>query len=202
MSGLGLSADLNAKEWQAALAVFAPAVYRQASAQTLNAIAKQVDTAERENLRKSFTLRNKYTEGSLRLYTASEKKDIASQNAVVGSVSAYLPLHDTGGSRTPTGRAIALPTLAARGNSPARAVKKQFRLDSLSAPAFSMETRRGGAGLFVRKGKKLTMIRRLVESVRIKKTGWHSGAVQKYARKDVLEKLFRKKAERLLDKLR
>ena len=87
MSGLGLGIDLNAKEWQAALAVFAPAVYRQASAQTLNAIAKQVDTAERENLRKSFTLRNKYTEGSLRLYTASEKKDIASQNAVVGSVS-------------------------------------------------------------------------------------------------------------------
>jgi|GEM_PF-5321389 len=198
--GLAAFLSTDSAEWKTALAIFAPGVYQKASAAALNAVAKQVDASQRENLRKAFTLRNRYTEGSLKVFSANEKKDISSQNAVAGSFSPYLPLHDSGGLHSRPSGAVALPTLSARGNSPARVVKKAYRLDSMSG-TFIRRTKAGTQGLFLRTGKKLVMVRRLVHSIRIKKTEWHSAAVRKWGRQDVLEKVFRKKAEKLLDSL-
>jgi len=73
-----------------------PGVY----ARSLNIVATAADDAQRQSLRASFRIRNKWTEGSLAMWKSRPNKQTSQINAVVGSRSDYLRTQEEGGIET------------------------------------------------------------------------------------------------------
>lgn len=198
------SVNTDAEGWQTVLKNLFPEKYQQATAEALNALAKQANVMQAENIKASYTLRNKFTLGSLKIYTANPSKSIQDQNAVIGSTSPYMAIHDTGGEFKPAQRAIPLPTLASRGNNPAKPVRASLRLSKLKGQTFALYPTSGGKlktpALFYRNGKKLVKLRYLMDSITVGGTHWHENAVKKYCTPDKLAAVFKKKVEALFSK--
>jgi hypothetical protein len=124
-------------KYKAALQRMAAEVYPQAIADTLNQVAGFAHYATAKNIRSRFTLRNRYTEGSLRFYKASPKAKIEKINAVTGSFSEYMVAQDAGGERRPKrGSRAPVVTLAARGGNPAKVVRKKYHAGQLGPGQF------------------------------------------------------------------
>src|SRR5574344_1563833 len=110
-----ITAQMDTKQVEMLLKMLSKGALDKASARTLNRIAKRVDNAQRENVQKDFINRNQYTANSLRMYSASESRPMDKQDAVVGSVSPYLPVQESGGTVRAQKQKIPIPTLASRG---------------------------------------------------------------------------------------
>jgi len=101
------------------------------TARTLNAISGGAMIQQGVNLRSSMIIRSKYTEKSLRHYKASETKPVARQNAVVGSVSPYLPIQNDGGKIRAKNKKIAIPTNKIRGADRKKKIPARYRISSM-----------------------------------------------------------------------
>jgi hypothetical protein len=158
-----------------------------------------------------FTLRNKYTERSLRFYKANPKANISKINAVTGTISTYMDLHESGGYRTPKqGRAVPVATLAARGGKATNTVRRANYAGQLGPNRFIGTPKGAGSrgqrpyGVYARtkKNKHLVMIRNISQArVQIKESRWHSKAMSDFATRKVLTDEFVKQAQRKLAEL-
>lgn len=128
-------------EWNANIHAALLRGFPEIIARTLNVHAGLAGMRQLQNLRKDFTLRNEYTEGSLHIgkgagseglyWPASPTVPIQRMNAVVGSKSPYLPLQETGGVAQAKGKSLAMPTLAGRGGDEKRPIPQFFRFRSM-----------------------------------------------------------------------
>lgn len=204
-----ITADMDIKQVMNLLSLLGDKHLRKATANTINTVARNVIDEQKKNLNDKFTLRNNFTLNSLKLWVASENKDVNDQNAVVGTVSPYLLIQEEGGVVSPQKNHIPIPTTEARGGDNTKPVKTKYRLNKIQGRAFVLEpatpqktlTRRG---LFYRVNEKeIVKIRDLEETeIQIKKTNWHSQAVEKWATQKLIEELFRKNAQAEIDSMR
>jgi hypothetical protein len=84
-----------------------------ATALTLNGLALRAQKYVRANTAKVFTLRNKWTLGSIQVELATKHKPIA----ILGSRQEYMLQHETGGTFTPKGsKSFSIPLKDAKRN--------------------------------------------------------------------------------------
>lgn len=192
-------------EYEQALKKLGDQALPAAVAECINNVASFAHANQARVLRSKFTLRNQYTERSLRFYKASPKAKIEKINAVAGTVSEYLPLHESGGLRRPKqGRKVPVATMAARGGKAAAVVRKKYRAGSLGENQFVGRPRGNPArpaGVYERygRGKRLRMIRNLENTaLPIKPSGWHTLAMHPYSKREVLEAEFFRQASTAL----
>jgi hypothetical protein len=176
----------------------------RAIAGALTQAAVSATTRSKRNVRETMTLRNQYTERSVRYYKASPKKQIRQINSVTGSVSPYMGLQDSGGYRLPKrGRAAPVATLSARGGNRTAVVRKRYRAGTLGPGQFIGQPQGGRpVGVYERfqKNRRLRMIRNLSEEkVVVHPTHWHRDAVQRYGRRDYIEAAFVREAKRIIN---
>jgi len=175
-------------------------------AATVNVVAGAAHSRSRGNLRRDFTLRNTWTERSLRYWKANPKERIGRINAVTGSASPYLPIQEKGGTVRAKKASIPIATKAARGGTKTRVVLKRYRLGSMG----SLTRRKGGRffvarigrkkGVWTRERKRLLLIQDLsFRSYRVKATGWHSEAVRRFGTASMFQTAFMREARRYLD---
>lgn len=175
-------------------------------ADTINTVAGFAHVQSVRNVRDRMTLRNQYTERSIRFYKASPKANAAKINAITGSIQPYMATQETGGYRRPKrGRKVPVATLFARGGSPTRVVRKRYHAGTLGVNQFVGKPRGGNrpSGVWERtnRNKRLKMIRNLEEArVVIDATKWHSDAMAKYSSRKVMTDEFLRQARYLLKK--
>ena len=182
----------------------------KAVAAALNAVGGAAHRQAERNVRTRFTIRNKFTMRSLRLFSANPKPDIKRINAITGTISPYLPLQETGGTVRARRKAIAIPTKNARiSRSKARPVASRFRMNRMGQVArgnkfFMMRSKSGKLGIFTRRTKrKLVMVRDLsVRSFHLRAKNWHSDAVRKFNRRSLYMSAFIRQAKIGLGRIR
>lgn len=180
--------------------------FSRAVAETINTVAGFAHVQSIRNVRERLTLRNQYTERSIRFYKASPKADASKINAITGSVQPYMALQETGGYRRPKqGRKAPVATLRARGGSATRVVRRKYRAGQLGPGQFVGKPRGGNrpTGVWERyaRNKRIRMIRNLeAERVPITAVNWHRDAMAKYASSKTMADAFVKHAERELRK--
>ncbi len=201
------------------LRLLSGAEFSTATATAINRIATAANSGQRMNLSKDFTLRNKFTVGSLMMFKATPKSDANKINALVGSKSPYLPTQEEGGQAvTRRGKpARLMPSLASRRGAWGRPVTARARLDKVrvigrrtgrgmapkGTPFFWLE---GGQlrnkTLFERRGKKLVKIRIVTRTpVHVKSSHWHTQATGKFGRPAVMMAAWGREIEKGLTKL-
>lgn len=191
-----------------------------ATAAAVNRVAHAVEIAQGFNVQREFTLRNKYTMGSLRRLKATPKKDANKIDSIVGSRSEYLDDQDVGGvARTRRGRpSLAMPSKASRRGNWGKPVTARYRMDKIKAvghrgqggrmtprgtPFFFLE---GGKlknkTLFERRGRKLIRVRVVKNKpTNLKATRWHSSARDRLGRPSVMAAAFNAEINKGLTKL-
>jgi hypothetical protein len=177
-------------------------------AETLNTVAGFAHVQTQRNLRSKFTLRNKYTERSIKFYQARERSKWEQINAITGSISPYMDMQDTGGTKRPKqGSKVPMARLVARGNNKSGVVRKKYKAGSLGPNQFVGAPRGSGnrpPGVWERhrKNKRLRMIRSLEnETIDIKPTRWHRDGVAAWAKMSVINNEFAKNARKEIAKL-
>lgn len=197
-----------------------------AAARAINDVASMAHAASIRKMRQTFTIRNKYSEGSLRFFKANEeraRKKLNGINAISGTISPYLPEQDAGGKKRPKpgSKYIPMPTWKhGRGGSSARVIVKRFRMNELGAISSGRKKNSGSpffalpSGIYYRQGKPrkrrapagspraprpLIMIRTLgTTSQMIKKTGWHTSTMRDIGTYENLNRAFVNEAKALL----
>jgi len=176
---------------------------QQATAAMLNVISTGAASRQKGNIQRTMIVRGPYTLKSLVHYRASATKPIAKQNAIVGTKSPYLPVHDKGGKVKARKRVIAVPTNKVRGADRKRRVPARYRLDKM-AGAFILRPNGGRLqrpAMFIRRGKKLEKVRDLgASSYTLKAKEWHTEAVERFGSKSMREAVFRREGKRILGK--
>ncbi len=176
---------------------------------TVNTAAKGSLARSRKIIREDFILRNPYTEKSLIMWQSKYKpgRSIDRINAIVGTKSPYLPMHEKGGVVRARRQRIPIPTTAARrGKTKAGVVAPQYRMSKIGqigrgSKFFYMRIRK--PGIFTRRGKRLIMIRDLsLRSYRIQPTKWHSRSTEYFRKRGTMERIFVHHAKRQLAKVR
>lgn len=195
---------VDAKKYEAALKKMGENALRKATARTLNAIAFGANKAQAANVRARMIVRTPYTEKSMRMYKASESKPISSQNAVVGSVSPYLPVQDSGGTVRGKSGHMPVPTNALRGGDRKKRITAKMRMNQLG----ELGKRGGkffriGTGIYYRKTKrKIIRVRDISrKSYKLKATRWHTDAVQKYASVSTISAVYIREAKKIMAEL-
>ena len=109
-----------------------------------NRIARDLKNNWQGEMRSKFTLRNTFTERSLRVVKASMQNPVAT----VGSISPYLDKQEDGGQIRSKGRwGKPVPTAAARiGEDPSRLISSPYKLKNVRLPKRAHRARRGGRG--------------------------------------------------------
>lgn len=168
---------------------------------TVNVAAKGTFARGKKNIEKDFTVRNKYTLGSLKLYPSKYKpgRSIDRINAITGSKSPYLPLHEKGGTVRAKRRRLSIPTIHARRGVKSKVIARRFRMDRLGR--IGMEGSKFfviGTGIFFRRSKKKVVKVRDISkrSYRIKPTKWHTRAAAYFSRPDVFGRIFVSQAKK------
>lgn len=124
-----------------------------AASRALNKVALAARDAERAKLRETFTIRNNWPErGPLRVEAKFSSK--SSLSAAVVSGADFLARQEKGGTKTPRGRALAIPTSKVR-RTKRGLVAKSLRPKNLQG-AFVIQGKKG-ALLVQRTGKKKTL---------------------------------------------
>ena len=197
------------KEYEKKLKNLTDVQLKEVVAEAINSTATIAHIQSIRNTRARMTLRNKYTENSIRYYKANPTKAINRINAITGSISDYMDEQEAGGRRLPKqGSKAAQATLYARGG---QAGKKKSRFSYLgqSGEAFrSMffvgKPRGGGkngskpSGIYRRFKKKIRMTHNLEDAyVQIKATKWHSDAING-VKKDRMVQAFERELSRKL----
>lgn len=212
--------DSNAKQFQKQLEKI-PGALQKATARTLNAISTGAAGEQKKNVNKKMIVRTPYTTKSLRHYKASETKPIEKQNAIVGSVSPYLGIHEKGGtikakspieakdgkSQQARKLAVPVPTSALRGADRRKRITAKMRLTKENArqffvlrPANPVRVLRT-PGLFRRVNKKrIVKLRSLSKSsIRVRGNKWHTDAIKKYANEKMTSAVFIREAKKILN---
>ena len=111
--------------------------FPDAVADTLNGVALLARNRAILEARRTFTLRNKYTEGGFNIgkggtgiWPAKGTK-ISSLNAVAGSKTPYMGLHESGGVHRAKNRSLAMPTGAGRGGDMRRAIPRGLTIRAM-----------------------------------------------------------------------
>lgn len=177
--------------------------FPKAMAATINTTAKAAHNRSLRNVRERFTIRNRYTERSIRFSGARVKSGGRFGYAITGSISPYMPLQETGGTVRARRQAIAIPTKAARtGGVKTGVVARRYRMDRIGrigggGKFFFLPTRK--PGLYTRKRGKLIMIRDIsISKYRLKPTRWHGDAVDQFAKRSIMEAVFEREAKKQL----
>lgn len=215
----------NSREFMRDLTKVEGGIVRAAS-EAVNTVASMAHVQAMRNLR-SMTLRNQYTEGSLRFLPSKairsngKFRDIEKINAISGTVSPYLPIQDTGGTIRAKRKKRMMVTTAGRGGSPRRVIPKKLRLPNLGELG-GMGHKKSSMGFFVlpsgvyyRKGRgskkkralpgqpkprrPLVMVYTAGQTTQIVKSRkWHADAMKRMGTWDNLATAFRQAAERIL----
>ncbi|HET6499083.1 MAG TPA: hypothetical protein VFH17_08545 [Coriobacteriia bacterium] len=215
-----ISAVPQTAAWRRQLDRAAKDALPRARVATVNALARASLSGQRRELAK-MTLRNRYTEGSLRISLAKVRSSGAAGNAIIGTVSPYLPLQERGGIRRPVrGRLVPVPTRGARGGNWRAPVPRRL---ALGPQVRFGETKRSGKkgrsrarsffvlvsgprmrrpGVFLREGRRLLKIRTLMPRYHVEATRWHTGPVRKYATHSLAAQVFIREAKKLLGQIR
>lgn len=146
------------------LLTFQRSTAREVSSAALNRTAKGASLFAKQNLQAKFTLRNKFTLGSIRHTRTPPSRPIDRQFVLVGSIQPYLAKQEKGGSlsRTKTGRRLTTSEGSREGASafPRRKLARgRYRSSNIRLG------RRGGG----RTGSVGRQAKRAVESARAKK---------------------------------
>lgn len=189
------------RRYQTQLGRLAADAYPKAIAETLNVVAGFAHVQQQRNVKERFVVRSAYTLGSFKFWKATPKSSISKINAVTGSVSPYLPVHEAGDTIKARSRKVPIPTLRARGGSKAGKIRRKYYAGNLGPDMFVGRPRGNPArpvGVYERSGRKakrLRMIRNLEsERIMIRPTRWHTSAVSRYARQSVIEAEFVRQA--------
>lgn len=171
-------------------------------AETINAVGRATHSRSLRNIRSDMIIRNRFTERSLKYFKASPRRNLNRIDAITGTISPYLPIQEKGGRLRAKRSRVAIPTKSARvAKSKRRAVAPRFRLNRVgetgSGGVFIATSKRGKLGMFVRTKSRVIMIRDLsITSRHIKPTRWHSEAVGKFGRRNVMGAIFIRQARR------
>ncbi|MGD9938762.1 MAG: hypothetical protein AB7T74_03050 [Clostridia bacterium] len=205
-----------------------PKAMQKVTAATLTETARSVTVRGGRNIKKDMVVRTPYTLRSLRTYKASASKPIERQDAVSGTVSDYLPVHDKGGKIKARKSKVAIPMPRVRGPGRKKKIRGQFKLGNTSAFVLRptkkdrsnpgdwaqgkskkvFGRKRGNkvvayrlnrTALFLRHRGKLLKVRDLAQrAVRAPSTRWHSEAVKKYGNYAYMAEVFKRQAEHYL----
>jgi len=175
---------------------------------TVNAVATAVHNKSGRNLQSKMILRNQYTMRSLKLSKARVRSSGGAGYAEVGSVSPYLPLQETGGTRRARRSRLPIPTTGVRKGGSKRGVvlpgyrfNRMGKIGGKGAKFFYANLRK--PGIYTRRGKRLIMARDISRrSVRIKPTHWHTDAVKQFGKRHVMEQVFIREAKKRLGLIR
>jgi hypothetical protein len=108
------------------------------TAQTLTDTAHAVTVRSERNIKKDMIVRTPYTTRSLKTFKASASRPIDRQDAVSGTVSDYLPIHDEGGTTRARKKRIPVPTNKVRGLDRKKRVPSSKTLQALGSRAFAL----------------------------------------------------------------
>lgn len=178
-----MAGELTPKQYAKKLREFdgaLPAVY----AATMTRLAVAGEGAQRRQLGKEFTIRNKWTTGSIKTWKAKPQKNAEKINAVTGTLSPYLLTQEVGGTEVgkdgkPT---KTTPSAASRGKNWSRPIMARFRWKAVKAAGdavFILKPRSGNA-VVSRKRQGLTRTGRpskrggrcvLTETIMVKRQG-------------------------------
>jgi hypothetical protein len=191
------------REYRRKLNKLAGDEFNKVVAETLNSVATVAHIQQIRNVRERFTLRNQYTERSLKYWKATPKPKLWKINAVIGSISDYMKLQEEGGDKKPkSGSRVAVATLQARGGNRASKIRKKYYAGKLPSNSF-VGIPKGvmPVGIWERyqHNKKIRMIRNLEHpTIKILPRHWHRDAVQKYANERWIQDAFVINAKRRL----
>lgn len=194
------------RAYQRKLERLAEGTFPRVIADTINTVAGFAHVHSIRNVRDRMTLRNAYTERSIRFYKANSKANAEKINAITGSVQPYMATQETGGYRRPKrGRKVPVATLFARGGSSTRVVRKRYHAGTLGEKQFVGKPRGGNrpSGVWERtnRNKRLKMIRNLeADRVQIDATRWHTDAIAKYSTRKMMTDEFLRQARAALKK--
>lgn len=137
---------------------------------TLTGSAFALQKRWRAEVKSSFTLRNRYTEQSIRVDKAQGAK-VESMQAVTGTIAPYMPDQEEGATVRGRGKHKAIPTAIAAGQGQGakrtRVVRAGLRLQAVNVPTHplpSMGRRRQNAVLMaiaIRKGERFALLNRI-----------------------------------------
>lgn len=200
------------RAYQAALKRLTRDGFPKAMAATINTTAKAAHNRSLRNVRERFTLRNRYTERSIRFSEARVKSGGRVGYAVTGSKSPYLPTQETGGMIRARKRRIAIPTKQARvGGKKSGVVRRKYWMSRMGrlgkGGRFFILWPAGGRlkkpGIFTREGKRLIFVRDLSSTgYRLQPTRWHGEAVGKFAKRQLMNAIFIREARKQLGMIR
>lgn len=183
-----------------------PGAMQEATAAMLNVISTGAASRQKGNVQREMIVRGPYTLKSLVHYKASASKPIDRQNAIVGTKSPYLPVHDKGGKVKAQKKRIAVPTNKVRGKDRKKRVAARYRLDKM-AGAFILRPNGGRlkrSAMFIREGKrgKLVKVRDLgAAAYTLKANQWHTEAIEKFGRKEMRRAVFVRESKRILGRV-
>lgn len=205
-----IKVEVETKDLERQLRQYRQDALPKAVAASLNVVAKVVHAQSERNVRTRFTIRNRFTLGSMMLWTAHPKEDLRKINAITGTRSKYLPLQEEGGTVRAKRQRIAIPTKSARiSKSKTRPVARRFYMSRMGqvgsgSKFFMMRNKWGKLGIFTRRTKrKLVMVRDLsVRSFHLRAKNWHRDAVRKFNRKSLYMRVFIREAKKGLGRIR
>ena len=176
---------LTPEEFVKTLQNFAKKGKGQAIADTLNAVAAEAHRLQRKNIEERMEIRSpKWTLHSLRYWKAHPKDDVRRINAIVGSVSPYLPVQDEGGDVRPMRgktKNIPITKTARQGGTMAGKVIRRYRMDKVvdRKDTFVLPLKSGRKGIFMRQHGQVIFLQMLAkDGVALTGNHWHTDAVQ------------------------
>lgn len=201
-----LFADVDIKQYMAAMKMLDKSLLPRMVAETLNGTAEAVEKQGKKNAQNRLTIRTKFTLNSIRQDRHARGDNIERMYSRVGSISDYLWKHDEGHTQEAKNSRIPIPTPQARtGKNPNKRIARRYAMNSVSfgGGRFFMGEPKGGGplGIYERyqKNKRLRLIRNLEESrVKIPATYWFSDAVKKYGTAQFVKAQFRTLARKYL----
>jgi hypothetical protein len=143
-----------------------------ALATALTAVAIEARDSSIKSIESAFTIRNNWDKPSNAMgikALPATKDDLSS---AVATRADWLIPHEEGGIKTPQGRFIAVPSANVR-RTKRDIIRKGQRPKALRGKAFVLHFKKGGYGLFQRKGRgknsQLIFLYRLIKTAKIKK---------------------------------
>jgi len=146
----GLTIDTNLPEVQAKLGRIGRRQVPFATVLALTRTAQDGQEAVRSELPRRFTLRSSWLQRGIRVQAANKARPVAR----VWSRDAFMVLQEVGGTKSPRGRAIAIPK-AIRRSERSRIPRSRRPRAILRRPRTFVAPLRGGdAGIFQRRGRR------------------------------------------------
>ena len=196
-------------------------VLPQVIAETLNETADAVTRRSLQYLQKRLTVRTKFTTNSLtragaRPYQALNKargQNIQRMFSRAGSISPYLGIQDTGGTKGPRrGSRVPIPTRNARtGRNINKSIAARYNLGRMGDIAGDgryfigvPKGNQGPLGLYERyqNNRRLRMLRNLESAqVDVPATNWHSDAADEMGQPRFIRARFKRRAQQRLQRM-